>query len=417
MKRIAISILSLLLCAAMLFGMASCAAPVQAGELSGSYTRNEERTAELSPNFSTAMADFSMEMLHKTLPEDGKNHLISPLSAILCLALVANGAEGNTLSQMEAAFGLDLETLNQSLYAYTSSLPDLEGCKMQYANSIWFRDTKRLRVEEDFLQTNADWYGAQVYRAPFDESTVKEINGWVKEHTDGMIDSVVNGIAPSTIMYLINALVFDAKWQKEYEKKDIRDATFTNRDGSTAEVEMMYSDEATYLKGENFTGFAKTYKGGAYKFVGLLPSEGVDVYELAHSLDGEGWMAMWNGKRSAAVEVGIPEFTYETSINLVKPLTAMGMTDMFDGSRADFSGLGTSEAGNIYCGNALQKTFVEVSRNGTKAAAVTVIEMDEAASAAPIEVRRVILDRPFVYAIVDNATGLPLFVGTVTQLG
>ena len=416
MKKKLMKLAALLLSAVMLLCAVSCAAPIKANELSGGYTRNGEKEAATSEDFAAVMADFSFELLHRTLTEDGDNDLISPLSALLCLALVANGADGETLRQIEQAIGMDIETLNESLYAYTASLSDIDDCKMQTANSIWFRDDESLKVEEPFLQTNADWYGAQAYQAPFDDSTVKDVNNWVKKNTDGMIDSIMKEIDPLTVMYLINALVFDAKWQDEYEKNDIRDRTFYNADGSKTTVDMMYSEESTYFEGDGFTGFAKNYKGGAYSFVGLLPDEASNVYELAASLNGEAWTDMWASRKSVSVDVGIPEFTYDADIDLKEVLATMGMMDMFDANAADFSRLGTSDQGNIYCSSVQQKTFIDISRHGTKAAAVTWVTM-KCGSAAPEEVRYVILDRPFIYAIVDNATGLPLFLGAVSHLG
>lgn len=416
MKKNLTKFAALLLSAVLLLCTVSCAAPVKANELSGGYTRNGQEEAAMSEDFAAVMADFSLRLFQGTLTEDGDNDLISPLSAMLCLALVANGADGETLRQIEQGIGMDIDTLNESLYAYTALLSDIEDCKMQTANSIWFRDGESLTVEEQFLQTNADWYGAQVYQAPFDNSTVKDINNWVKKHTDGMIDSIIKEIDPLTVMYLINALVFDAKWQTEYEKDDIRDRTFYNADGSRTTVDMMYSEESTYFQGDGFTGFAKNYKGGAYSFVGLLPEETSDVYELAASLDGKAWTELWSSRMLVSVDVGIPEFTYDAGTDLKEVLSAMGMTDMFSSAAADFSKLGQSSWGNIYCSAIQQKTLIDVSRHGTKAAAVTWATMD-CKSAAPLETYCVILDRPFIYAIVDNATGLPLFLGVVSHLG
>lgn len=413
MRKVMTRLAALLLAAVIMLGATSCVSSVSGSELSAGYTRNGE-VSSVAEDFPTVMADFSLELFKRTLTEDEKNDLISPLSAMVCLALVTNGADGETLRQIEQAIGMDIETLNESLYTYTSSLPDLDDCKLQLANSVWFRD-QGVDVKEEFLQTNADWYGAQVYQAPFDKSTVKDVNDWVKKYTDGMIDSIINEIDPLTVMYLINALVFDAKWQTEYEKKDIKDRTFTNADGSRVTVDMMYSEESTFLEGEGFCGFAKNYQGNAYSFVGLLPEEEFDVYALAASLDGEAWTEMWNSRRGVSVDVGIPEFTYDTYMNLTETLAAMGMTDMFNVSEADFSRLGESQMGNIYCSAVEQKTFIDVSRNGTKAAAVTWATM-KCGSAAPMETYRVILDRPFVYAIVDNATGLPVFLGLVSHL-
>lgn len=407
-------LLCVFLSVGMLLSCVSCA-QVQASELSGGYTRNQTGEAVMSEKFKTVMADFSWELFQRTLTEDAKNDLISPLSAMMCLALVANGADGETLAQIEQGIGMDIETLNESLYAHVAWLSDSEDCKLRQANSIWFRDDGSLEVEEEFLQTNADWYGAQVYGAPFDNSTVKDINNWGKKQTDGMIDSIIDKLDPTTLMVLINALVFDAKWQEEYEKSDIRERAFQSADGKRTLVEMLHSEESTLLEGDDFIGFAKNYKGGAYSFVGLLPNEGTDVYTLAASLDGEEWCDMWNARHYATIHAGIPEFTYEAEADLKPVLKAMGMTDMFDGSLADFSSLGHSPLGNIYCEYIQQKTMIDVSRHGTKAAAITWGGFG-AESEGPEEIYYIILDRPFLYAIVDNASGLPIFLGAVTVL-
>lgn len=416
MKKILIAILCLLLALSMLLVSTGCAR-VSATELSAGYTRLAEGKPEMDENFASAVADFSLALFRETLDAEKGNQLLSPLSVMLCLALLANGADGETLQEMEAVLGMDVDTLNESLYAYTTGLYNGENCKLGIANSIWFRDSRTLTVKNEFLQTNADWYAAEVYKSPFDASTVKDVNSWVKKNTDGMIDSILNQPPdPTTIMYLINTLVFDAKWQDKYENSDVRDRSFKNADGSRTTVDMMYSEESTVLFGETFLGFAKNYEGGAYSFVGLLPDdEDADIYEFASTLTGEGWMEMWESRRHTAVDVGIPEFKYDSSASLKDTLYDMGMEDMFSIADADFSRLGESEEGNIYCSSVEHKTFIDVSRNGTKAAAVTWITM-ECGSAAPMESYTVILDRPFVYAIVDNATGLPLFIGVVSHL-
>lgn len=416
MKKILIPILCILLATAMLLVSTGCVR-ASASELSAGYTRAVTGDAEMDDTFAANAANFAFALFRETLDGEKAQQLISPLSAMLCLALVANGADGNTLAEMEGAFGMDVDTLNESLYAYTKGLYSGENCKTSLANSIWFRDADYFAVREDFLQTNADWYGAQVYKAPFDASTQKDINDWVKRNTDGMIDSILDEPpSAATVMYLINTLVFDAKWQTKYEKSDIRDRIFTNGDGSRTTVDMMYSEESTLLTGEDFLGFAKNYEGNAYSFVGLLPDdENADILEFAASLTGEEWLKVWGNRRGAPVDVGIPEFSYDSYGSLVEALRAMGMEKMFSPMDADFSKMGSAGGANLFCSSVEQKTFIDVSRNGTKAAAVTWAGM-ECTSAAPMESYSVILDRPFVYAIVDNATGLPLFVGVINSM-
>ena len=219
-------------------------------------------------------------------------------------------------------------------------------------------------------------------------------------------------IDANTVMYLINALTFDAKWATKYEKKDVGDGHFTNYDGTQKTVQMLSSEERTYFATDGVKGFAKNYAGDRYSIVALLPDQGTDIYDYIGTLDGAGWMNLWNSRESASVKVKMPEFTYSVSMKLNDTLKTMGMTDMFSDS-ADFSKLGYSERGNIYCSEVCQKVFIQVDRNGTKAAAITWGGMKDE---AVMEAHSVILDRPFVYAIVDNATGLPIFIGAVTAL-
>ena len=265
--------------------MTSCALNVKASELSAGYTREVTEAGKVTDQFKTAMADFSLALTNTTvsLEKEGKaNHLVSPLSALICLSMLANGAEGETLAQMEAVLGMPIDALNKALYAYTSGLYTGKDCKVSVADSIWYRDGDSFSVREEFLQTCADWYEAQQYAAPFDETTRKDINKWVDHYTDGMIDSILEDPIPAeAVMYVVNALVFDAKWEEEYEKKDILTDTFTSLSGTESSVTMLRSEESRYLTVEGGFGVAKPYKGSAYCFVGLLPEEGTDIYEFA----------------------------------------------------------------------------------------------------------------------------------------
>ena len=419
MKKLLTLTLAVLMLAAIPAQMTSCALNVKASELSAGYTREVTDAGKVTDRFKTAMADFSLALTNTTvsLEKEGKaNHLVSPLSALICLSMLANGAEGETLAQMEAVLGMPIDELNKALYAYTSGLYTGKDCKVSVADSIWYRDGDSFTVREEFLQTCADWYEAQQYAAPFDETTRKDINKWVDHYTDGMIDSILDDPIPAeAVMYVVNALVFDAKWEEEYEKKDVLTDTFTSLNGTESPVAMLRSEESRYLTVEGGFGVAKPYKGSAYCFVGLLPEEGTDIYEFAASLDGSDWTAMWQEQTRETVYTRIPEFTYASDMNLTASLQEMGMTDLFSSDSADLSGLGTSAMGNLYCDGVFQKTFIQVDRNGTKAAAVT-WAVNKAECAAPMEPKYVYLDRPFVYAIVDTKTGLPLFVGVVTEM-
>lgn len=409
-KRIYVCLLCLVFSILTLTACSSKTLNTYASELSNSYSRKITETSEISEDFITSMSDFSLTLFKKIVTNDKENDLVSPLSASLCLAMLENGADGETKSQMEQTFGMNIDDLNKSLYAFTSSLYTSKDCKLNIADSIWIRDNNNLHVNEDFLQANADWYNAQIYKAPFDDSTVKDINNWCNYYTDGLIDNVINEIDVDTVMYLINALVFDAKWQNKYENKNVRDGVFNNYNKDKSNVKMLLSEETIYLSSDSAKGFSKNYSGNQYSFVALLPNEDIDIYDYIKTLDGKEWMNIWKTKKNASVDVLMPEFKYETKMKLNETLKAMGMKDMFT-NNANFSKLGSLENGNIYVNQIEQKTYIQVDRNGTKAAAVTIGEAKNSSEKLIIN-----LNRPFVYSIVDNKTGLPIFIGAVKYL-
>lgn len=266
-----------------------------------------------------AAADFGVR-LFQTSMEEGKNTLISPLSVLYALAMTANGADGETLAQMEQVLGMGVDNLNSYMLAYLDLLPESKDYKMSLANSIWFKDDPNFAVEQSFLQTNADYYGAGAYKAAFDEGTRNDINNWVKEHTDGMIPEIIDEIPDEAIMYLVNALAFDAKWADEYEEHQIREGRFTMEDGTRQDVDMMHSEEYTYLEDDMATGFIKYYKDRKYAFVAMLPNEGVTVSQYVDSLTGEHLRELLNNRQDLTVFASIPKF--ETEFSPIKNNTA-----------------------------------------------------------------------------------------------
>ena len=388
---------------------------VEASDLTAGITANTVSGKAIDGQFINNTAEFSINLFKKTLSESD-NSLISPLSVILALAMTANGADSETLSQMEEVLGKDipLSDLNEYLYYYVRNLPSEDKMKLAIANSIWFRDDEeRLKVEKDFLQTNADYYHASIYKAPFDQTTLDDINNWVNINTDGMIDQIIDQIDADTVMYLINAVVFDAEWQNVYNKENIYEDEFTAVDGEKHNVEFMRSEESSYLDDGNATGFVKPYYDGKYSFVTLLPNQGVSIDDYIESLSGESFIALLDNTENTPVNASLPKFSYDYEIKMNDALKALGMPEGFSPDDADFSKMGHSSIGNIYIGKVLHKTYITVDELGTKAGAVTKVEMNDEAY---METKNVVLDRPFVYAIIDNETDLPIFIGVVKNL-
>ncbi|HPU18523.1 MAG TPA: serpin family protein, partial [Bacillota bacterium] len=229
-----------------------------------------------------------------------------------------------------------------------------------------------------------------------------------------MIEDIVDDIPPSVVMYLINALAFDAEWETIYNKNDVSEGVFTTADGKEQKVEFMTGEEDKYLKLDNAEGFIRYYKDRKYAFAALLPEEGVDIADFIASLDAEALSDSLKNAASELVIASIPKFEYDYDTELSKTLTSMGIVNAFDPDKADFSGIGTTDLGNMFISKVIHKTYIAVAERGTRAGAATVVEIDT--ESAPLIEHTVKLDRPFVYMIIDTQYNLPIFIGSVMEI-
>ena len=410
-KRISLILISLFLVCAMAVNLTGCAVTVQAKDLLEGIIPGEVGVSDDFIMQNADVTDFAIR-LFKASEKSGENTLISPLSVLCALAMTANGAEAETRKQMEAVLGMTTEELNPYLYSYMKNLPQGEEYKLNLANSIWF--TEGFTVKQDFLQTTADYYGADIYRVPFNDQTCKDINNWVKQKTDEMIPKILDKLSPQAVMYLVNALAFEAEWSEIYEEHQVEAGKFTKEDGTKQDAEFMYSSEGTYLKDKKATGFMKYYKGCKYAFVAMLPNEGVSVSDYIASLNGKSLNTLLANPQDIAVQTSIPKFETEYDVEMSDTLKGMGMPKAFDAENAEFEGLGTSTDGNICISRVLHKTFISVGESGTKAGAATVVEMKCGGIAEPQ--KAVYLDRPFVYMLIDCENNIPFFIGTMMDI-
>ena len=382
---------------------------LKAVNLMANVTRNPAPVDSIEPDAAEAAADFALR-LFRAANEKDENTLISPLSVLCALAMTANGADGDTLAQMESVLGLPQEQLNGFFRSYLDALSsDEQGC-LKLANSVWFAERNGFTASPDFLQKLADVYDADAYQAAFDDSTLADINNWVKQNTDGMIPEILDQIPPEAVMYLINALAFDAKWAEPYHDYDVRGGEFTAQNGEKRTVDFMYSEEGTYLEDEKAVGFVKYYEGGKYAFAALLPKEGITVEEYLNSMDAGELLQLLSQPQSDTVFASMPKFETDYKVELSDVLKAMGMELPFNGSLADLHGLGACED-NLYITRVLHRTYISVSEGGTRAAAATAVEI---ATEGAVENPKVVdLNRPFVYMLIDCENNLPFFIGTM----
>jgi serpin B len=391
------------------------AVQVHAGDLMKDFASAKVKAVDLKEDFFKSTADFSVE-LFKSAYSKGENSLVSPTSVYMALGMTANGAAGNTAKEFEALlgkYGLNMKALNTYYYSLANKLTKVESGKVSIANSIWYKEDESLDIKKDFLQINADYYNASAYKADFSsQQTISDINNWVKGNTGGLVEKIIDKIDRQSVMYLINAVYFEDKWKKEYKKENIQEYDFNLADGTTKPAEFMHSEEYGYINDVDVQGFIKPYKNGRYSFVALLPKEGINIDDYIKSLSGEKFSSLVKNKSSEKVNAAIPKFKAEYEVQLSKSLQQMGLIECFNEADANFKNMGSSKNGNIFVGEVLHKTYISVDDQGTKAAAVTSVEVNT--TSAEI-VPNVILNRPFVYAIVDNESKLPLFMGTMMK--
>lgn len=407
--------------------------------------------APLSGEAADAVADLGLSIV-RTIAADqpDSNVIASPLSIDYALAMTANGAKGETLAEMEGVLGLPVAELNEQLGAYrayldevASAYGDLSGGgsstdggasgtdadsgdayasmagPLKLANSIWLRDG--VDVQDEFLRVSDEYYRSAVFGTYFNDSTADDINRWVSEATDGMIDQIVDEVPGDAVMYLVNALAFDAQWASPYVESRVEDEPFTNASGAVETAAMMKSEEGTYLETADAVGFMKRYSGGDFAFVALLPREGLSVRDFVASLDGTSLRAAIEGAQYHPVDAWLPRFEFSSEADLSSALSKLGMPTAFDSEAADFSGIALpgDAGGNVFIGCVLHKAYISVMEEGTRAAAATAVGMGASSAAPdedPPEPKIVHLDRPFLFAIVDTASSAPVFLGIVESV-
>lgn len=371
----------------------------------------------LSQSMQDDILDFSIDFFKHQI-EDDENTIVSPQSLYFALGMTINGANGDTQQELINTLckGSDLQEFNDNISALINQT-DTKTCNI--ANSIWLRDVQDLSLNSEFKKSSEEYFKSEIYTKKFDGKFVDTVNKWVSKNTDGMIDTILNEVpSEDTMMYLINAICFDAKWNDKYDDIQINEnGKFTNSKGDIQDVVMLNSTEDTYLCDEQSTGFLKYYLGGKYAFMGILPNEDVSINDYMESLTGDSFINLYRSKisgNSVSVNVTIPEFKYTSEYLLNDTLKDMGISSAFDEFSADFSNMIDSNTYKLYMGKVIQKAYIQVDRNGTKASAITSISMNDAT--AMLETYQVYLDRPFIYAIMDTDTELPIFMGVVNNI-
>ncbi len=389
----------------------------------------------LKDSFSEASANFAAELLKKEMEaHPGENVLVGPMSVAEALAMTAAGAGGTTRQEMEAVLGngetleeylQDLSSYMKGLESEPSSAQDIQQmisgeAEFHTADAVWLNAGIGASADPGFRDTLEGLLDAEIKEEAFTGETLGEINGWVEEKTAGMIPQILSRLDSMAAMCLVNAQAFEGEWEEPYKDTQIEEGKiFTRTDGTEQDAVMLYSGEKDYLVLGNAYGFRKNYAGGRFSFAAFLPEEGTTPEDLVRDLTGADFAyAVWNRQYDAdSVKVRLPEFTSEYTNTLNDSLKAMGMPEAFT-DQADFSGMLLDKSIQICVDEVIHKTYMKTDRKGTKAAAATAVTMKAMAARnpEPPKIIEINLDRPFLYAVIDNDTNIPLFIGVQNSL-
>lgn len=414
MKRV--PIFSMMLCAsALLLSLASC----------NNDEGNEDNPFVVCPIDRSKMqviqstADITYPFFQQIIAtsKSDENFMVSPLSLTEVLAMLANGAEGETKKQI-------LDVVNfagQDAHFASEALRDLntflcsadKKSKVAIANSMWIDNS--LVVKKDFMTMNKELLDAETFVQDLPTiKTMNDFNSWCDKNTFGCIKNILEQPFPDgTALVLANALYFKGVWKEKFDKINTKDEDFTNYDGSKSKVKMMHqTEEFVACTDDKFDVAEFPYGNGTYCMDVILPHEGESLDDCLKDLDKAKMDECFNMMRRCEVKLSMPRMELKYRRDLIKTLQTLGMTDAFSPNVADFAGISNS---NTYVSFVEQVTSLKVDEEGTVAAAVTYAGNSFTSPGPPPTKLTFTMDRPFAFLIRERQTGSVLFIGRMVK--
>ena len=356
------------------------------------------------------------DVLAAKLIDGSKNSNLSPISVYLALAMVTDGARGDTQAAMLKLLGCEsIGELRGVCGAMLKELSiDAEDSTLALANSIWMADRNgSLRFHDEYLAALADTYRAEASAVDFGKAeTGKQIADWIIEHTRGKIRISEDAMKfdPETVAVLINTIYLKDAWRDEFYEGATEEGTFFGPEGElTVEYMKRTDDSVTIVQGDGFMRYSLPLRRvGRMTFI--LPDEGVAFSDMLGSPERIHALLHGGQELRANVNVKLPKFKFQDRLDLNDALKALGIGIAFSDG-ADFSGMGDFDA---KISRVLQESFIGVDEKGVEAAAYTMVVMDEGC-VMPEDLPEIdfFLTRPFLYAI-EAYDGTVLFIGSVS---
>jgi serpin B len=350
------------------------------------------------------------------------NVVLSPYSIGTAMAMTLAGARGETAAEMSRVLMHrlkqgDIDEANRSVLAALNA--NDRSAKLLTANAL-VRTNRGDAVSVDYADLLHTKYAAEL----FQDAGLDDINNWVKRKTEGRIDRMLDQLASDSAAVILNAIYFNARWASVFEKKDTRDEAFNIAPSRRVQVPTMTkTDEFARVAGKGYRAIRLPYEDRALGMVIVLPDRIDDLPAVENALDWKELTRLFASIRSAqarkSVALWLPRFNIAFKANLVTAFKQIGLSKAFS-EGSDFGGISAPPPSRapMRIGQIVHRAVIEVAEKGTEAAAATAVEVRSLAvrpRAGPAVPEPFRVDRPFLFYVVDDTTGLILFQGRIND--
>ena len=365
--------------------------------------------------YAEATRTFAFQLLKEVRKDKKEDVLISPLSTAYLLGMLENGASGTTRKQILSAMqmnGCKDSEMNNFFHHILVSSPEVDkSVKFSIANAIMADNQYPLGSE--FKKVLSEQYQAYIKNFDFNKTNmVSVINDWASTHTNGKINKMIEEEYSDAVLYVMNALYFKGSWANKFEKSETQPGIFKAQNGSKKKVPMMHRHHSyPYYSNENYSAVRLEYGNGNYNMDIFLPAKGKKITDVISLLSKDNKMNEFFTYE--LVDLKLPRFSSEFSLEMNKTLQRMGIVNAFKPKLANFSRMNK----DVYLSKAIQKSRIDVNEDGSEAAAVSMAYMSVRGSGyCPFDTYRFHVNRPFVYVISEKSSGIIYFIGVKTKM-
>ncbi|WP_054740429.1 serpin family protein [Cellulosilyticum ruminicola] len=348
--------------------------------------------------------------LFKASCVEGENNLIAPYMTLMTLGILENGAVGDTATEIETYLNnFTMSEMNETFGKLQEKIRNYQGFTFDAKGSIWLNPTEDEMPKDYFLKVNETYYGADLFRANLHKSYTREImQEWVENNMGHKLLIPLEEINEAANMYVLSTMNMKSNWEIPYTANDLLDGKFKLIDGKSKPMQYMHSKE-DYLETDTAVGFIKPYKGKKCSFVAIKPTNHQNIYEYLQGIDSTELKKIIHSKNTQKATVAIPKFTYEGTKSLKESLQYVGIKTVFDALNADFNKIYVTNNETYYISDMIQNNAIEINEGNMEKHLKKETKTEEATT------KNITFNEPFLYAIIDNETRLPLTMGIVAD--